>query len=75
MNFKTISMPKGILEKFLSQKSYSYLTFLTFKYALGTRTFFNETFQILERYRAHMQAVTSEKNLVMSGKIHFSMTI
>ena len=29
MNFKTILMPKGILAKILSQKSYSYLTFLT----------------------------------------------
>ena len=29
MNFKTILMPKVILAKFLLQKSYSYLTFLT----------------------------------------------
>ena len=31
-------------------------------YRLDSRTFFNKTYQISERYSAHMQAVMSEKN-------------
>ena len=32
------------------------------KIRLASRTFFNETSQISERYSAQMQAITSEKN-------------
>ena len=64
MNFKTILMPKVILAKFLSQKNYSYLTFLTFKCGL-------ESLEIVQSEAIEKQLIASPLRSLLQKKHAF----